>query len=321
MIERFNLYDVYGYLIPGLVALGCGFLPFFLVKSQLPQVELTSALAAVLVGYVVGHLLQALALTVVPSKFARSRYPSDIFLDANDQTFSLVVKTQIREQVKKHLGIELKEDDTPQLRKDTFSLCRRILLQKKITSYSEHFEGLYAMNRGLLAAFIVSSSYHFGWSTKTLTADLTFLDSGWVLCVTRILAILAVLFLVLSNIRRFASRQRLFVTLATISILVIVFYCGHVLAFSRVADELMRMRLFYIAAAEISIAPIYYFGYRRFAEDFAKVVYSDFLALSLHSASFKTTPESNAEATPESKPEATPESKAEATPESETVAT
>ena len=64
-MDRFNFYDVYGYLLPGLVTLGLFALPFRIVAGfQLPS-EWSGTFVALVVGYVVGHVLQNLASPVL----------------------------------------------------------------------------------------------------------------------------------------------------------------------------------------------------------------------------------------------------------------
>ena len=70
MIERFNFYDVYGYLLPGLALLGLVWLPFLILKHKWPENELLSAVVVLAIGYVVGHVLQNVATTAFPSTFS-----------------------------------------------------------------------------------------------------------------------------------------------------------------------------------------------------------------------------------------------------------
>ena len=64
MIDRFNFYDIYGYLLPGLVLSALLGLPLALIAGKLPPAELGSALAAVVLGYVVGQIGHAFARRV-----------------------------------------------------------------------------------------------------------------------------------------------------------------------------------------------------------------------------------------------------------------
>jgi hypothetical protein len=61
MIDRFNFYDVYGYLLPGLALVALLGLPGVMIAGNLPSSELVSALAAVAAAYVIGQLAHAFA--------------------------------------------------------------------------------------------------------------------------------------------------------------------------------------------------------------------------------------------------------------------
>src|SRR4051794_30126801 len=77
MIERLNFYDVYGYLLPGSFLLFLLWLPFGIVTGAWPPGEVTSALIAVVIAYITGHLLQGLIREVLPSDLPPARrYPS-----------------------------------------------------------------------------------------------------------------------------------------------------------------------------------------------------------------------------------------------------
>lgn len=44
MVEKFNFYDIYGYLIPGLVLIGLLWVPIGLLWHVWPKAEVTSAI-------------------------------------------------------------------------------------------------------------------------------------------------------------------------------------------------------------------------------------------------------------------------------------
>ena len=50
MVEKFNFYDIYGYLLPGLVLIGLFWLPFGLILNLWPKAELSSALLVLLLA-------------------------------------------------------------------------------------------------------------------------------------------------------------------------------------------------------------------------------------------------------------------------------
>jgi hypothetical protein len=58
-------------------------------------------------------------------------------------------------------------------RSEAFLLCRSTLVHNNVASYAEQFEGLYALMRGLAAAFGIGVVYHLGWATSLL------LSPGW----------------------------------------------------------------------------------------------------------------------------------------------
>src|SRR5437899_917034 len=98
-MDRFNFYDLYGYLLPGLVTLGLLGLPFRLIPGfQLPT-EWSATFVALVFGYVVGHILQAVATPAFPHTVNGRPY-SAIYLDANDTTLSAELKSRLAERVK-----------------------------------------------------------------------------------------------------------------------------------------------------------------------------------------------------------------------------
>jgi hypothetical protein len=61
VLERFNFYDVYAYLIPGLVLMGLAWLPYMVLGAPLPEGAVSEALVVVATAYVVGHVLHTFA--------------------------------------------------------------------------------------------------------------------------------------------------------------------------------------------------------------------------------------------------------------------
>ncbi len=89
MIEKLNFYDVYGYLIPGLVLIGLFWIPFGLVLHQWPKAELASAILVLVLAYVLGHLIQITVRGMLPptvkDPLGNTRFPSDMLLDSESQ--------------------------------------------------------------------------------------------------------------------------------------------------------------------------------------------------------------------------------------------
>ncbi|MFZ0137686.1 MAG: hypothetical protein WAK89_11535 [Candidatus Sulfotelmatobacter sp.] len=178
MIERFNFYDVYGNLLPGLAFLGLLWLPFGITQHFWPSTAFTSAVAALAFAYILGHILQSFASTVFGSKArdsrGRHRYPSSFFLDPEDATFPSEFKQRLQQEVAARFGLNLnvsayggeaKEIDTQ--RRAAFFLCRGLLIREEIVSYGEQFEGLYALMRGLAISFWLASAYFLGWAASS----------------------------------------------------------------------------------------------------------------------------------------------------------
>jgi len=191
-MDRFNFYDLYGYLIPGLVTLGLLALPFRLVADfKLPS-EWSATFVALIVGYVVGHLLQIIAGPVF-SHFVNGRQFSAKYLDAEDTTLSVELKAKLAERISREFGIEVNGGNAATLdrrRTDAFFLCRGSLIQEKLVAYAEQFEGLYAMMRGLTAACVLGALTHLGWTTASVLPDRSeYVSGGVVLACLIILAV------------------------------------------------------------------------------------------------------------------------------------
>ena len=171
MIPNLNFYDVYGYLIPGLIFAVLIWLPYGLIANKWPSTDWASALIAVVVGYVLGHIVQGLARNALPSKTINGRYPSDAFLDADDTTFSPTLKNRLRTHILELSGTDVRtdvngSDVTPAIRAqraDGFRYCRDALLSSKTVSYAEQMQGMYTLTDGLVTAFLLAAAFTSGW--------------------------------------------------------------------------------------------------------------------------------------------------------------
>lgn len=159
MVEKFNFYDIYGYLIPGLVLIGLGWIPIGLLWGQWPKQELASAILLLLLAYLLGHLIQGLSYDILPSTMVdsegRERYPSNVLLDASDTSMDQETKKQIRSLSTKLFGLDLDAQDSDLRRAAVFFQARSALLKQKGDKgavYWEQFEGLYAMARNVSLA-------------------------------------------------------------------------------------------------------------------------------------------------------------------------
>lgn len=177
MIERLNFYDVYGYLLPGLALLGVLAFPVWIVTGWTPPAALASALAALILGYLLGHVLARPAQLAFPSGRLEQgpgglpvwRRPSDYLVD----TLGEPTRSGVVAAIRQRFGLEIgrpgaalnagEEEALRGLRNTAFLFCRRALLQKDVGSYAEQFEGLYALMRGMTAVAALACAYHLGW--------------------------------------------------------------------------------------------------------------------------------------------------------------
>lgn len=165
MVQRLNFYDVYGYLIPGALLLGIVSLPFALTRS-FSAAGFAEGLAFLIIAYIAGHLVQAVAESAISSKvpsMKRFRYPSEILLDPSEpRCLSAEIRASVVHIVSSVLNIlpTSLDPDTPP--KDTFLLGRSILIVHGANVYPEQFQALYSMMRGLVAVSALGISYILG---------------------------------------------------------------------------------------------------------------------------------------------------------------
>src|SRR6266542_4173257 len=130
MYERFNFYDVYAYLFPGLAAIALFGAPFFVARRSWPQTELLSTIAVLLASYGVGHVL-AEAGRGVP--FLRERVMPSVRL-VRDGGLSPELKAVISEALQARLGLNLATASDPQIQ-DGFYFARNVAMQEGKAGY------------------------------------------------------------------------------------------------------------------------------------------------------------------------------------------
>ena len=173
MIKQFNFFDIYGDLLPGMLLLGLFWMPVGILTNTWPDQDISKAVFLAALAYIIGHLLQTIAITVLPSTVTirnKQRVPSDLLLDQNDTKFSVSFKLKLSSQVKEMFGLDLEvtangddNDDLTKTRGVAFFQARSCLIAKKAERYAEQFEGLYAMMRGLGFSFLAGAMYLTGW--------------------------------------------------------------------------------------------------------------------------------------------------------------
>ena len=302
MIEKFNFYDIYGYFLPGLALLGVLWLPFGLVKRIWPANDWGSALIVLALAYILGHLMQYIALSVIPShdvkgSRGKGRYPSETVLDPGNPELSAEVQTKLASAVKAEFGLDLHTDDGSgdhdRVRNNAFLLARQRLIREKAASYAEQFQGMYALTRGLIAALTVAAVYFAGWAFSVVRGRYSFL-------VAFVLMVLAMLVIVNSGcallrekdarvgtdaerkrIREENQNRKANLELAyTVSLLTLFCLGGYLLGLRQDLrlDDCMLLAIFAVVAI---LGCLRCYGqYRYFAVRFATTVWRDFLAYS-----------------------------------------
>lgn len=188
---KFDFYDILGYLVPGLVFLGLATLPFGLIKGIWPSTSLTGAVLYLVGGHILGHILQGFlrAWETVPKisdKHGKMRNPSSVLLD-DDQPTLKRFRTHISELAEKfwkipHTDLLAKSADAKHdaerdgARDAAFLQARNLLLQSKRQTYTEQFQGKYALMGGIAAAFAVSALYYGGWARGLMRQHKTWID-------------------------------------------------------------------------------------------------------------------------------------------------
>jgi len=172
MSERFNFYDVYGYVIPGFALLALLWLPIGIATGEKPDLGFADALGGLLVAYVLGHVLASVTKLAFPSGRRVSledvRRPSDDILDRSRNPNGGAYITKLEQKIKDEFGIDLTdnkvaESDRVALGREAFFLCRNRLVLLGRGAYAEQFQGMYSMMRGISVASLVAAYYLLGW--------------------------------------------------------------------------------------------------------------------------------------------------------------
>jgi hypothetical protein len=177
MIERFNFYDIYGYLLPGGLLLGLLWLPFGLLMGKWPPADWGSAILALGLSYIVGHILHALSEAAFPSEFrdkaGKRRQPSDLLVDKEGEEalqprYRLGnLKYRLAAQIERKFGSRINVEapwtkDLKTCRSVAFFKCRSFLIEKKAAAYAEQQQGMYVLLRGAGAAFVYAFALYLG---------------------------------------------------------------------------------------------------------------------------------------------------------------
>ena len=288
MIERFNFYDVYGNFLPGLAFLALIWLPIGITRQFWPGKEITSAIAVLAFAYIVGHILQTVVQNALPSRGkdskGRRRYPSDYFLDSDDDTFSIEFRQGLDSRIQSRFHINLKVSapildselkEVSKARQDAFRMARNTLLKSDADSYGQQFQGLYALMRGLAGSFWMGSAYIVGWSISSfqIPCPYTVAALGWS---GLAVAIIVAFVLVFGNPE---SKTRMILDRITFaSVLVALFVAAVKLAANFNVSKIQSLAFVLIAAACVWGGARCFSAYKHFADEFARTTWNDFLS-------------------------------------------
>lgn len=285
MIERFNFYDVYGNLLPGIAFLALLWLPFGIARDLWPPTALSSAVAASAFAYMFGHILQSFATNAFPSKAKDSRgkrrYPSNFFLDPGQSSFSQRFKEQLAQAVEESFHLDLainayggEGEEVDRARRAAFFLCRGFLVREKIGSYAEQFEGLYALMRGLTVSFWLTAPYFFGWAASVWPNHCFNELTRFGVFAGLFMAIASSTILVFSNAR---SNYPLILDLVTFVSLITFFFCFGVVCGASQPLATGSAKLLAAIALGTLIGGLRCFrAYKYYAEQFARAIWQDF---------------------------------------------
>jgi biotin transporter BioY len=306
VIKQFNFYDVYGYLLPGVLLLAILWLPFGIFAKAWPEQDLSKAIFVGVIAYILGLLVQSVAAAIIPStvedEASNQRFLSEFVLDSGNHSFSADFKARLELQVQKIFGLALQvtkdgdgEGAITLARQAAFFQARAYLISKKAASYAEQFEGLYVMMRGLGCSFCIGAAYLAGWclSVKWLSCCL-----AWPIAVVTALLVAGILRIVWQDHRAkskptantpeqkqaIKAKQKQAIKIARFLWLGLFCVGGF---WSRYAlpdgsDKAMvahpEFVLLGTAVLTLIAAAKCFTSYRGFAEDFAKTVWRDFSA-------------------------------------------
>ncbi len=149
-VEKLNLYDFLGFLLPGMVVL----YPLYLTLnclvginfSFIPQASILITLIILVLGYLTGHIIAGLAnvFEVWRNKKKFNGYPSDMLLRKDKEYIQ-----RFKRNVKEYFGLS---DNT---KENLFSLAYGFLVQNAVPGHYNIFNALYGLYRGLAFACLI----------------------------------------------------------------------------------------------------------------------------------------------------------------------
>ena len=189
MLDRLNFYGIYGYLLPGTVLLSLLWFPFGLLLGSWPELDWKTAGVALLFAYIAGHVLHALSEAAFPAEIDDDKgnrfYPSDLLVDRDGDKclpglthLGPSLKQQLQDRIRNQfngldIGIDkslssdvVDRDKVKADRRSAFFKCRSYIIQIGAAAYAEQYQAMYALMRGVAAAFILAFSLYLGSAAR-----------------------------------------------------------------------------------------------------------------------------------------------------------
>lgn len=288
MIDKFNFYDLYGYLLPGAALLFLLWLPFGLVKNSLPSTEWSSAIIGAALAYIAGYLVQTVSTRVIPSwekirADGHEGFPSDVALDQDDKGLSPEVKSRLAELIKTKfklvVGVDKPGKDVDKaldaVRQDAFREARHVLIRAKEVSYAEQFQGLYTMSRNLAASFALVMVYYSGWALSIFKANGLHFAAYLAMVIGLLLAINTSALALLP----YLSKSGIYVErVCAIGLLLACLGAGYVLGRHHPLVKYKAAAIAVFALAALIACFRCYAAYISHSRNFARTIWRDFLA-------------------------------------------
>lgn len=308
-MERFNFFDVYAYLLPGIAFLGSIWLPFGILAAKWPPADLSSAVLTLTAAYIVGHVLYYPASATLPTESTgrykdvptwrvKPSHPSDYLLDAKELTFPEHFKVRLQElinsrfegQVRVNVRFgwdractKMEEAEVESSQRDfAFLLCRSALMTEKVPSYGEQFHGLYEFLRCLTVVFAVVCAYHLGWALavwyRTAGGGKAAVAATAAIAVTTAGAIAHALILrrKAKGVEKGRLGALLIIELLVLVLLACPFFLDLFLESPKAPQPFKACLLAGMALTDAFVSWRCWSGYRPFAKEFAKAIYRDF---------------------------------------------
>jgi len=290
VIKQFNFYDIYGYLLPGMLLLGVLWAPVGLITHLPPSKDLSDTVLVAALAYIAGHLVRVVSASVVPSTIIDSRLQrrvmSDYLLDKSNTdakwapNFKVCLQRQVQELFNISLELDKDGDGANEISKNrntAFFQARSYLIAKDSAAYVEQFEGMYSMMRGLGCCFYVGAVYFAGWWISFYSKN------DWVVWGMAAVTLLGVVGTLWFSLRPKLTTPRQ--KLAAIWMWLLSFYgvgfwmgVGSANHFKHSPNPNVRLLLVGAAVMMVIAAIKCFSAYREFARVFAETVWRDFSA-------------------------------------------